>query len=134
VSALPLFPDLLEQCDPMKRNVNYVRRGFCVWCITDFNRYHHEDLSELVCLAVIYDNEQLRVNKTGKHWLVEIKHHFYEYKMVTTGWGKSLRTERKLHYRARIREKRFGDRDAAVDFAERMVVLFDQMRKSIKGD
>ncbi|MFO0940124.1 MAG: hypothetical protein U0930_05090 [Pirellulales bacterium] len=126
-----LFPDLLEQSDPMGRFADYEHRGHGVWCIDDLPyRALSEDLSEQTSLAIIYDDERFHFerDRTGKRWLVEIKHHFYEYVTVETGWGSSRKKERKLRYYARIREKKFSTRDEAIDFAEKIVALFKRVR------
>ena len=133
-AALPLFPDLLELADPMKRWVDYEKRGHAVWCIDNLpSKAISDDLSELTCLAVIYDTERWLTAeyRTGKHWAVEIKHHFYEYVTVETGWGSSRQKERKLRYYARIHEKRFDSREGAIEFAERVKAIFERMKAGL---
>lgn len=133
LGLLPLFPDLLEQCDPLDRSIDYLRRGHAVWCIDDLpSRSVTEDLSEQVALAIVYDDERFSFerDRTGKCWIVEIKHHFYEYVMVETGWGKSRRSERKLRYRARIHEKRFPTRESAIEFAELIQSIFERIKRA----
>lgn len=111
-SYLPLFPDLLDLIEPIRGNIDIERRGHFVW------------------LAIIYDDERFSFerDRTGKRWIVEIKHHFYEYVTVETGWGSSRKKERKLRYRARIHEKRFTTRDDAIEFAEKVRLVFDRVR------
>ena len=136
--TLPLFPDLLERADLMKRNFDWERikqTGHAVWCIDDLpSRAINDDLSESVCLAVIYDDERFHKDKTGKKWIVEIKHHFYEYKMVKSGWGKSIKNERKLFYRARIYEKRFLNRESACEFAEKVQAVFEKIKTRMEKE
>ncbi len=130
-SYLPLFPDLLDLIEPIRGNIDIERRGHFVWCIDDLpSRSLSDDLSEQTALAIIYDDERFSFerDRTGKRWIVEIKHHFYEYVTVETGWGSSRKKERKLRYRARIHEKRFTTRDDAIEFAEKVRLVFDRVR------
>lgn len=133
LTTLPLFPDLLEQSDPLGRNRDYEHIGHRVWTIgCDIHRSHGEDKSELICLSVVYDDERFRFKKdrTGKRWVVEINHHFYQWGDVTVGWGASRKTVRKIKYRCRTHEKRFATRDEAIDFAEKVRAVMLRM----KGD
>jgi hypothetical protein len=136
LETLPLFPDLLEQCDLMRRNTNYEQRGHAVWSLScDVHRAINEDESELICLSVVYDDERFGFPKdrTGKRWVVEINHHFYRYGMVSTGWGSSRKEQRKLLYSGRIHEKRFQTRDEAIAFAEKVQGVMKRLRAKIKG-
>lgn len=128
---LDLFPDLVDQNDPMKLNANWERRGHAVWCIDDLpSKSINENMSEQVALAIIFDDERFSVSsdRTGKHWIVEIKHHLYEWVTIETGWGSSRKAERKLDYRSRIVERHFSTRTAACEFAERVVAVFNRMK------
>ncbi len=133
MNSLPLFPDLLEQKDTNKRFADFEHRGHGVWRIDHLpSKSISDDLSETTDLAIIYDDERFKFerDRTGKRWIVEVKHHFYEYVTIETGWGSSRKKERKLRYFARIREKKFLTREEAIDFAEKIVALFDRIRKT----
>ncbi len=85
--SLPLFPDLLDQCDTMKRNKNYQRDGHGIWCIADVVRSRGEDISEQHHLSVCYDRKEwFNKEKTGRCWLVELQRYRDYTEEVTTGW------------------------------------------------
>lgn len=128
--ALPLFPDLLEQKDPFKRWADHKQRGHGVWPICNLYRSVDDNCNEMVALVVRYDDERYNFpqDKTGKNWAVEIKHHLYRWIEVETGWGASKRTKRQLRHTCPSHEKRFGTREEAIEFAEKVQAIIERMK------
>jgi hypothetical protein len=122
-----LFPDLLDQSDLMHRQQHYVCRGHGVWSIASTHRVRSEAASESRHLVVEYDDERYAVYKTGKPWIVEIRHYIGFNETVVTGRGKSRKAVSVRRQRRRVSFRAFETRAMAVDFAEKLKAIISRL-------
>lgn len=112
-----------------------LERGFVVWTVAQLpSRSLDEDHSEGRCLRIVFDDERFDVEKTGKHWTVEILHHRYRFVNVTSGWGNTRRITRVLRTRQKSTERKFHTEEEARAFAARIAEVFQRVRAAKERD
>jgi hypothetical protein len=122
IVQLDLFPDLLDQNDSMRRNLDYKSDGFGIWTVGDDRCSKREDVTESRSILVIYDRKEF------EKWSVVLKHHYYFHETQTKGWGSSRTVKPHMRYRCRNHERNFKTREDAIAFAEKLLSVMDRVK------
>ena len=115
-------PDILDRQDYRRERLDYLQTGFAVWSLyPSTRRARGEACGESRSITVTYDVTEERAKvRTGKVWMVELKHHFYIRYVATKGWGNSRSRNSVIRHNLRVTERTFKTRAEACALAERL--------------